>query len=62
MMGVDRWEFEHRSYRPGRRPPEVAPQDETLDLPEDLPVDAPPPKSRRRKADHAPHASPRPNG
>jgi hypothetical protein len=43
-MGVDRWELEHRSYRPGRRDPEVMPQDEDLDLPDELPVAPPTPR------------------
>ena len=37
-MGIDRWEQEHRNYRPGRPVAEVAPEDRVLDVPEDLPV------------------------
>lgn len=42
-MGIDRWELEHRSYRPGRaRPAEVAADDLLLDVPEEIPVDEAP--------------------
>jgi hypothetical protein len=40
MMGIDRWELEHRSYRPGRPVTmEVTPEDRLLDVPEDLPIE-----------------------
>jgi hypothetical protein len=43
-MGIDRWELEHRNYRPGRaRPAEVAAEDLVLDVPEEIPVDQAPP-------------------
>lgn len=50
-MGVDRWEQEHRSYRPGRpRPAEVAADDLILDVPEEIPVeDAPQLRGRSGK-------------
>jgi hypothetical protein len=39
-MGVDRWELEHRTYRPGRpRPAEVSADDLALDLPDEIPVE-----------------------
>ena len=48
-MGIDRWEQEHRNYRPGRPVAEVAPEDRALDVPEDLPV-APEPKNTIKNA------------
>lgn len=58
-MGVDRWELEHRSYRPGRpRPAEVSADDLALDLPDEIPVE----KDRRSRgggpADSAPGNTP----
>jgi hypothetical protein len=47
-MGIDRWEAEHRAYRPDRPPGnEVSDDDRLLDMPEDLPI-PPAPKLRRR--------------
>jgi hypothetical protein len=47
-MGIDRWEAEHRAYRPDRPPGvEVTDEDRLLDVPEDLPI-PPAPKPRHR--------------
>jgi hypothetical protein len=47
-MGIDRWEQEHRAYRPDRPPSsEVTEADRLLDVPEDLPI-PPAPKPRRQ--------------
>ncbi len=40
-MGVDRWEQEHRSYRPGRPPPAADPE------PEQMPVSETEPSARK---------------
>jgi hypothetical protein len=47
-MGIDRWESEHRAYRPDRpSSAEVSDDDRLLDLPQDLPIQ-PATKPRRQ--------------
>jgi hypothetical protein len=60
-MGIDRWEFEHRNYRPGRPvTTEVTPEDRLLDVPEDLPIEDMPTKDLLTKDSPIPQPAPAP--